>query len=131
MTPEKRKAYDKAYRAANKERRAANDKAYSASNKARRAAASRAWHATHKGHANARTKAWKANNPEKVRAYDALRRALKSRACPAWADLKAIEEIYASCPEDHHIDHISPLKGPSLARQVGTGRQPIVAPEAP
>jgi hypothetical protein len=45
------------------------------------------------------------------RALKAHRRALKSHACPAWVDREAIEAIYEACPEYHHVDHISPLKG--------------------
>jgi hypothetical protein len=45
------------------------------------------------------------------RARQAHRRALKSAACPAWVDRKAIEAIYADCPEGFHVDHIHPLKG--------------------
>jgi hypothetical protein len=112
-TPEQRKAYDKAYRAANKERRATNDKAYCATEHGtqRRAAAFKAWYGANRDRKAAALKAWKADNPEKVRACDAHRRALKSRACPPWADRKAIEAVYSGCPDDHHVDHIHPLKG--------------------
>ena len=112
-TPEQRKAYDKAYRAANKERRATNDKAYCATEHGmqRGAAAFKAWYGANRDRKAAALKAWKADNPEKVRACDAHRRALKSRACPPWADRKAIEAVYSGCPDDHHVDHIHPLKG--------------------
>jgi hypothetical protein len=59
----------------------------------------------------AASRMWGRNNPDKVRARCARRRALKSLACPAWVDRKAIEAIYEGCPEGHAIDHISPLKG--------------------
>jgi hypothetical protein len=83
-TPEQRKAYYKAYRAANKERRATNDKAYCATEHGtqRRAPAFKAWYGANRDRKAAALKAWKADNPEKVRACDAHRRALKSRACP-------------------------------------------------
>jgi hypothetical protein len=58
-----------------------------------------------------RWRKWCEANPEKVRAKRAHQRALKSSACPAWADRKAIEAIYAGCPEGHHVDHMHPLKG--------------------
>ena len=63
-------------------------------------------------------------NPEKVKvsrqqhylnnkAYyiskNALYRANKSQATPAWANLEKIKEIYINCPENMHVDHIYPL----------------------
>jgi hypothetical protein len=109
--PERNKACRKAWNAANKERKATTQKAWYEANKERCLAACRDWRAANKGRRATTTKAWAAANPEKCRSYDAHRRALKSRACPAWADRKAIEAIYAGCPEDHHVDHIHPLKG--------------------
>lgn len=54
---------------------------------------------------------WREENPEKCRAYAAKYRAAKLQAIPPWADLEAIAEIYAKCPEGHHVDHIHPLQG--------------------
>jgi hypothetical protein len=65
------------------------------------------YRASHKG----RLRAWKGDNRERVRSYNAHRHALKLRACPPWADRKALEAIYEGCPADHDIDHIRPLKG--------------------
>lgn len=63
-------------------------------------------------------------NPEKVKASkqyhylnnkayylnkNALYRANKSKATPCWANLDKVREIYASCPEGMHVDHIYPL----------------------
>ena len=58
-SPEQRKAYDKAYRAANKERRATNDKAYCATEHGtqRRAAAFKAWYGANRDRKAAALKA--------------------------------------------------------------------------
>lgn len=41
---------------------------------------------------------------------NANRRAIKAGATPEWADLRAIKEFYAACPDGYHVDHIIPLK---------------------
>lgn len=38
-----------------------------------------------------------------------LREARKIRACPAWADIEAIKQIYLARPPGFHVDHIVPL----------------------
>lgn len=60
--------------------------------------------------------AWKAANPHKLNADAAKRRAARRRAVPIWADLAAIESIYAQAQAasrltgiEHHVDHIVPL----------------------
>jgi hypothetical protein len=61
---------------------------------------------------NRRTLAWR-KTPEGIaysRSNSANRRAFKTDATPEWADLKAIKEFYAACPEGYHVDHIIPLK---------------------
>jgi len=37
------------------------------------------------------------------------------KACPPWADLKAIEEIYKNCPKGEHVDHDYALKGKNFS----------------
>lgn len=44
-------------------------------------------------------------------ARNAQRRALKLKATPPWADLEKIKELYRTCPEGYHVDHIIPLQG--------------------
>lgn len=47
----------------------------------------------------------------KKKFYASKRRGFKKRATPQWANLNKIKEIYLSCPEGMHVDHIIPLKG--------------------
>lgn len=51
------------------------------------------------------------NNKASYLARNASRRALKLKATPIWADLEKIKEIYRTCPEGYHVDHIIPLQG--------------------
>lgn len=66
----------------------------------------------------AKVREWKLNNPEKVLAQLAHRRARKLKATPAWADKAAILAIYKECVRItketgilHQVDHIIPLNG--------------------
>ena len=64
-------------------------------------------------------KSWK--NEQKKQYYEANkemfseksrhRELSKKNRTPAWADRKAIREIYKNCPEGYHVDHIIPLQG--------------------
>ena len=63
-----------------------------------------------------RTREWRANNLAYVRAQKALRRATESQATPKWLtdEMEAqILDIYRraqNCADEHHVDHIIPLK---------------------
>jgi hypothetical protein len=50
------------------------------------------------------------NNKHIFRAKDARYRASKLQATPNWANLTTIREIYRTCPEGYHVDHIIPLQ---------------------
>jgi len=74
---------------------------------------SRRWHQAHleqsreiKRQAARRTRT---ERPELKRAYEGARRARKRSATPPWAELEAIKEFYARCPEGCEVDHIIPL----------------------
>ncbi len=58
-----------------------------------------------------RSKEWRKANLK----YDAFRAKLyrmrKQGQCPSWADIEAIKQIYLTCPDGYHVDHIIPLKG--------------------
>jgi len=63
---------------------------------------------------------WKQNNKHLVRADAAMRRAIVLNACPVWADLDKIKEIYKEAQrrrkngENVHVDHIIPLRGKTV-----------------
>ena len=54
------------------------------------------------------------DNRKVLNAYGAKKKADKIRAIPKWANLDKIKEIYATCPEGYHVDHIVPLKGTNV-----------------
>ena len=43
--------------------------------------------------------------------YEARKRASTLQRTPSWANLDKIKEIYRTCPEGYHVDHIVPLQG--------------------
>lgn len=53
--------------------------------------------------------AWRKANKEKVYAENALRRAKKLKATPAWVDKEGLKKVYMDCPEGYEVDHIVPL----------------------
>ena len=60
---------------------------------------------------------WAAANKDKRRATSAKRKAARLRATPAWADMRAIGEVYAEAMRQQeetgirkHVDHIVPLQ---------------------
>jgi len=56
-------------------------------------------------------------NKIRFRMYSAERESRKVQATPPWLcrDLKKeMEEIYATCPEGYHVDHIVPIKGETV-----------------
>ena len=66
---------------------------------------------------------YKAKFPERHAHYEALRRARKRNATPAWLtkdQLQEIKDMYARCNEmsddktQYHVDHILPLKGENV-----------------
>ena len=74
-------------------------------------------------------KIWKQKNKDKIKQQNRrykdrhkeflcyrenLRRALKLKATPKWANLDKIKEIYNNCPDGYHVDHIIPLQGKNI-----------------
>ena len=59
--------------------------------------------------------AWMAKNPKIGNHYAAKRRAAKRQRTPIWADINAIKDFYAKCPEGYHVDHIIPLRGKTVS----------------
>ena len=60
---------------------------------------------------HADTVKWLHENIGYRRSKDAAKRAGRSQATPAWANLIRIYEIYENCPRGWHVDHIIPLRG--------------------
>ncbi len=84
------------------------------------------WRKENPDHQNTKTvkRIWKLNNPEKVYAAIAKRRAAKLHRTPQWLDATQKAEIdftYAYCfalrsiGMDYHIDHIVPLQGKDVS----------------
>ena len=95
-----------------REKAIADGRAYRARNRAQVNAALKRWAARNTEKRAATVKKWNAANPALVRAKLAKYRAVKLRATPPWADLKAIEAIYAEAvAKGLHVDHIVPLQG--------------------
>ena len=61
---------------------------------------------------------WAKENPEKVAAIGARRRAILGNATVAWRDDDKIREIYKELTKEtgiqHHVDHIIPIKGKNV-----------------
>jgi hypothetical protein len=70
-------------------------------------------------------KMWKAENPDKVNAQTARRRAARAQRTPNWLtpdQLKQIDEFYAEAKRieeetgiKHHVDHIIPMRGKNVS----------------
>lgn len=84
--------------------------AWNLENKERAAANKARYHAEHKDQINERKSEYFRANRGSITERVAARRANREYAVPPWADLDAINEIYAKCPPGHHVDHIIPLK---------------------
>ncbi len=57
---------------------------------------------------------WQKQNPHKLKAIKAKRRAAKLNRTPKWLSLqekKQISEFYLKCPPGYEVDHIIPLQG--------------------
>jgi 5-methylcytosine-specific restriction endonuclease McrA len=100
------------WREANKVAIAEKYREYYESNKAAIAEKHREWREANKAAIAERMREWQANNPEKLKAYKAARRAAKYK--PYYDNMsddhkQAIDYIYATSG-DNHVDHIVPLK---------------------
>lgn len=143
---ERIKAKSQAWSEANKERKAKTDRAYRLNNPERVAAKSAEWRsanpekrraiytasrannldayrareaayrAARREACNDRIREWKRRNPHKLTHYFHKRRAAELLAMPTWANLDAIEAIYAEAQRiqvatgiPQHVDHIVPI----------------------
>jgi hypothetical protein len=62
-----------------------------------------------------KTRIWKRANKKIVLANVRARQARLKQRTPAWANLKAMREIYVNCPEGYHVDHVVPLNGENVS----------------
>ncbi len=62
-----------------------------------------------------RTKQWRRENPGRVKILDRAKKVHIRQRTPAWADRKAIAEVYRACPPGYHVDHIVPLRGEAVS----------------
>lgn len=128
----------RASRGAHIEKARTRELAYHHAHRAERNAKSRAFHKKHgrprpesRETANARLREWKANNPGKVNADTAKRRAAKLQATPEWADMTAIKALYVEASlAGRVVDHIVPLRSPTVCGlHVLWNLQPLTALE--
>lgn len=135
-------AYDREYRAKNKERIAEAKRAGVLANAEREAARVKAWVEANRERSREIKKAWAERNPEKVQAYNEMAREKKAaymrwyrqikpevwkkeqarrqeavkRATPPWVDPREIEAIRAKARAvGKQADHIVPLRGKSVS----------------
>lgn len=112
--PEKVKAAQKAWREKNKQYDQARKEKWREQNPEY----GKQWIADNENRMQHLRKAWKENNPHRLLARDARRRATKKNATPLWADHERIVQVYAdakSLSDDlgvqFEVDHIVPLQG--------------------
>jgi hypothetical protein len=107
----------KEYRQTNQDKVLEYFKEYRQNNREKRAQYQKEYRQKHSNEECQRLKIWRQNNPDKVRAGYARKRATKRNATPSWANKAAIAQIYAEAlwlqdftGEPCHVDHIVPLK---------------------
>lgn len=108
--------YSRAYRAANRDKCVSATALWHSKNKDRHNAVSREWNARNRDRCNSNVSRWAKNNPAKICAKRAVRRARVIKAMPSWVDRDAMGEIYTAAAHisdmsgrPHHVDHIYPL----------------------
>ena len=136
---EKKREYERNYRAKNKEKNLKRVRKWQAENKESRTAwlinyhanhgekvreSLRKWQAKNKERMSETQKQWRKSNQSKVTKYSANRRATKLNATPVWLTDKQKEKtakIYAKAAAmekrtgvKHHVDHIVPLQGENV-----------------
>jgi len=116
--------YNREYYSRTREHRLEWQRKYDEDNKLARASKQREHYRQNKGERDAYASQWRRDNPDKSNAYNAERRAGKLKATPSWLSeqhKESIAQVYAECStlsketgEPHHVDHIVPLKNPTV-----------------
>lgn len=106
---EAKRLYDRKYRKKNKEIIAAKAKLYEPKYRETRDV----YREAHKDD----SKKWRSNNRDLLNFNEASRRARKLKATPSWSEKNQIKRLYKlsraltkTFKEEHHVDHIVPLK---------------------
>lgn len=82
---------------------------YNEKNTKRVCETSREWYASNKHRMAEAHRKWVQDNPGKVKAILAKRRAIKKEALCDCCTLAEMAAYYKSCPAGHHVDHIQAL----------------------
>ena len=64
---------------------------------------------------HATEKVYRTENPEKIAAKTAKRRAAKLQRTPTWSNEQEIKDFYSNCPKGYEVDHIVPLQGETVS----------------
>jgi hypothetical protein len=112
-------------------------KAYVEKTRAAKSEYHRKWYAVNLEDKRAKNRQWSKKNPSKHLALCAKRRAQELQALARWADMRAIEAIYARAKQmtletgvKHDVDHVIPLQGKTVCGlHVETNLQILVAAE--
>jgi hypothetical protein len=78
------------------------------------AAKNKAWADANPDSVRAAKSAWQKRNRAVANANRAHYEATKQRATPLWADVDSLRAIYAAAPHGWHVDHIVPLRAPTV-----------------
>lgn len=60
-------------------------------------------------------KQWRIDNWDYYKAYLSASKKRIKQATPSWVDIKELIKIYQERPENHHVDHIIPIKGKNVS----------------
>lgn len=117
QNPEKVNAQKRAYCNANLEKVKALKSANQKLHRAKANERSRRWYHENREKAKEATALWQRNNPSRVAAKAMKYHSDKMHRTPAWADLNAIDAVYAKASalrdagQDVQVDHDIPLRG--------------------
>ena len=72
------------------------------------------WRHRNKEKVSAMHKKWREKNKKACRERSRSYTIRKQQAMPSWVNREEIKQVYLSCPEGYHVDHIVPLKGKNV-----------------